>query len=154
MLYFTEIDQSARPTYELVALRFICVNSTREVRRDPPDGQLVAQISLKTTPAECLISLPDENATLKLKRTLGGRRRFLVKGMALYSKRDAVCRESLTRRMFADTDGETLFIYESGESLLDALVASYIAMKYMRDHSRMRKCFGLKVVPMACWLIG
>ena len=47
--------------------------------------------------------------------------------------------------MFAETDGDALLIYETGELLLDDLVASYIAMKWKRDHSRLKKCFGLTV---------
>jgi len=58
--------------------------------------------------------------------------------------------------MFADTDGDTLLIYESGESPLDAFVTSYTAMKCKRDHPRLRKLFGLEVVPCVIsvdWLL-
>jgi hypothetical protein len=141
--HWTLIDPLTHKTMYYVSSS--TANFTREVRRNSPDGQLVAQISLETAPSECLISLPDEHSSLELKRNFRGRHRFSVKGKSLYWKRDVVCRESLSRKTFADTDGDTLLIYESGESLLDALVASFIAMKYRREHSSLRKCFRRKV---------
>jgi len=149
--HWTLIDPQTHKTVYYVSPP--TTDSTREIRRNSPDGHLVAQITLKTTPSECLVFLPDENTTLRLKRTLRGRYRFAIKGKSLYWKRDAVCRESFTRRMFADTDSDTLLIYESGESILDALVASYIAMKCKREYSRFRKFFGLKIVPGVDWLL-
>jgi hypothetical protein len=120
-------------------------STRRELRRLSCEGPLVAEITLKTAPSECSISLLDDGSTLELKRTFRGRHRFALNGKALYWKRDAICRESLTRRMFAETDGDVLLIYEAGELLLDALVASYIAMRFKRDQSRLKKWFGLKV---------
>jgi hypothetical protein len=64
------------------------------------------------------------------KLSLRNRHRFEVNGKSLYWKRDVVCRESFTRRVFADTEGDTLLIYEGAEEFLDIIVAGFIAMKF------------------------
>ena len=64
-----------------------------------------------------------------------GRHRFEVNGKKLYWKRDVVCRESRTRRVYADTDGDTLLIYEGAEGFVDILVAGFIAMKFKHQES-------------------
>lgn len=128
-------------------------SSRREVRRLSCDGSPVAEITLKTAPSECSIALLEDSSTLELKRTFRGRHRFVLNGKVLYWKRDAICRESLTRRMYAETDGDVLLIYEAGELLLDALVASYIAVRFKQDQSRLKRWFGVKVSFASCLLV-
>lgn len=118
---------------------------TRELRRDSSDGPLIATVSLKSTPTQCHLSFSDEKTSIELKLSFRGRHRFKVDGRNLYWKRDVVCRESLTRRIFADTDGDTLLIYEGAESFVDVIVTTFLAMKFKRQNTNANCCSWVSV---------
>jgi len=106
-------------------------SSSRQVRIDSPDGPLIAIISLETTrPTQCHVSFLDGKLDIDLKLSFRGRYRFAVDGRNLYWKRDVVCRESRTRRVFADTEGDTLRVYERAKPFLDVIVATFLAVKF------------------------
>ena len=109
--------------------------TTREVRHRCPDGPLLATISLKSIPDRCHLTFSDEQPDIELKLGFRGRHRFRAGGRKLYWKKDTVCRESLTRRVFANTDGDTLLVYEGAEGFLDVIVATFLAMKFKRQHT-------------------
>ena len=65
-----------------------------------------------------------------------GRHRFTIGGRKLYWKKDVVCRESLTRRVFAETDGDTLLVYEGANDFPEVIVATFLAVKFKRENTR------------------
>jgi hypothetical protein len=109
--------------------------SVREIRRDSHDGPLLATVSLDSTPTHCHLAFCDEQPNIELKLGFRWRYRFTVGGRKLYWKKDTVCRESRTRRVFADTDGDTLIVYEGAEGFLDVIVATFLAMKFKCQHT-------------------
>lgn len=109
--------------------------SAREVRRHSSDGPLLAIVTLKSTPTHCHLAFSDEQPNIELKLGFRGRHRFTAGGRKLYWKKDTVCRESRTRRVFADTDGDTLLLYEEAEEFLDIIVATFLAMKFKCHHT-------------------
>lgn len=109
--------------------------SAREVRHRSLDGPLLATVSLNSTPARCHLTFSNEQPDIELKLGFRGRHRFTIGGRKLYWKNDIVCRESRTRRVFADTDGDTLLVYEGAEEFLDVIVATFLAIKFKRQHT-------------------
>ena len=105
----------------------------REIRRNSFDGPLLATFSAEPSSATCQLSFLDGNKELEIKspRKLSwrGRHRFVVNGRKLYWKHDIVCRESLTRRVYADTDENTLLIYENADPFKDVIAVTFLAMK-------------------------
>jgi hypothetical protein len=108
----------------------------REIRRDSSDGPLLGTVHVKDASGLCQLSffdgIPNILIAAPRKISIRGRHRFTVEGHKLYWKNDVICRESRTRRICAETDGDTLLIYEDGKMLVDAIVASFIAMKSKR----------------------
>jgi hypothetical protein len=106
---------------------------TREIRRGSSDGPILGTIQQLPTDS-CQLKFEDGTPEIQInpprKLSLRGHHNFEVDGKSLYWKRDVVCRESFTRRVFADTDGDTLLIYEGAEQFLDVIVAGFIAMKF------------------------
>jgi hypothetical protein len=107
---------------------------TREIRRDSSDGQLVSTVQQKASSSRCQLTFFDGTPNIEIgvprKLSFRGRHRFEVNGLKLYWKRDQVCRHAPTRRVYADTDGDTLMVYEGAEEFLDVIVASFLAMKF------------------------
>jgi hypothetical protein len=105
---------------------------TREIRRGSADGPILGTI--QQMPTDCCQLKFADGAEIEIsapgKLSIRSRHRFEVNGKNLYWKRDVVCRESFTRRVFADTEGDTLFVYEGAEQFLDVIVAGFIAMKF------------------------
>jgi len=116
-------------------------HNVREIRRGSSDGALVAVVSQISTSSQWELSFPGEKSETKIiinpprRFSLRGRHRFRASGRQLYWKWDIVCREHFTRRVFADTDGDTLLIYEEARPFLDIIVTTFLTMKFKRMHS-------------------
>jgi hypothetical protein len=121
-------------------------SSTRELRRNSSDGALLATVSLKSSPTRRHLFFPNEQLNIELTSSFRDRPRFTIEGRKLYWKRDVVCRESRTRHVIADTDGDTILIYEGGEQFQDIIIATFLAMKLKRENSCSNSCPWLKVI--------
>jgi hypothetical protein len=116
---------------------------TREIRRGSSDGPILGVVSITSSSKQCHLSFANGAPTILVQtpRKLWGRgrHRFAVGGREFYWKRDIVCREARTRRVFADTDCDTLLVYENAEPFLDVIVATFVAMKFKREKTSTSK---------------
>ena len=131
---------SHKPRYFVCTPQEVDGYSVREIRRGDSDGPVLGTIILKSSSAHCSLTFSCDKPEFEMKANFRGRHRFTVAGRNLYWKRDIICRESRTRRIYADTDEETLLVYEGAESFIDEIVASYLAMKCRREHGRPLSC--------------
>ena len=131
---------SHKPRYFVCTPKEIDGSFVREIRRGDSDGPVLGTIIIKSSPARCSLAFPCNKPNFEMKANFRGRHRFRVGGRNLYWKRDVICRESLTRRIYADTDEETLLVYEGAENFVDEIIASYLAMKFRREQSRSMSC--------------
>lgn len=149
--HWTLVEPSShKPLYYVDIPETSNTHPTREIRRGSGDGPLLGTI--QQMPSNCCqLTFADGTPAIQINapRKLGlkGRHRFSISGKNLYWKRDVVCRESLTRRVFADTDGDTLLIYEGADQFLDVIVAGFIAMKlkYRNPDTRWTDVFNVRM---------
>jgi hypothetical protein len=130
---------SHKPRYFVCSPQEVDGNCVRQIRRGDSDGPVLGTIVFKSSP-HCSLGFSCDKLEFEMKRNFRGRHRFTVGGRNLYWKRDVICRESLTRRIYADTDEETLLVYEGAENFIDEIVTSFLAMKFRREHCRSLSC--------------
>ena len=115
---------------------------TREIRRENSEGPLLGTVRQDPSSSSCHLNLFDRTpieikAPSKLSFAgIRGHHPFEISGRHLYWKWDRVCRESITRRVYAEVDsdnGDMLNIYEGAEDFIDVIVAGFIAMKYKHE---------------------
>jgi hypothetical protein len=131
---------SHKPRYFVCAARELNGYSLRQIHRGDSEGPIIGTILLKSAPSLCQFAFSNGKPNIELKANFRGRHRFVAGGRRLYWKLDVVCRESRTRRIYADTDEDTLLIYEGAETFFDELVASYLTMKCKREYDRANSC--------------
>jgi hypothetical protein len=123
-----------RPVYHI---RTNSKKAVREIRHGSHEGPLLGTVSLKPSSRHCELSFNDGSPDIVIapprKLSMRGHHKFAVNGHRLYWKRDVVCREERTRRVYADTEDDKLLVYEGAEPFLDAIVVSFIAMKSKHD---------------------
>jgi len=129
----------------------------REIRRGTFDGPLIATMSSESS-SQCRLSFSDQNTVIDIKApgklSVRGRHRFAVNGRKMYWKRNIVCREASTRRVYADTDDELITIYELGEPLIDVIVLTFIAVQMKCKAARSGACSWFTYPPSKFILIA
>lgn len=105
---------------------------TAEIRRGSSEGPIIGTVHQEVCSSRCQLQFLDGSPNIEIGATMSlpGRHKFKVNGRKLYWKRDQICRETVTRRVFAETDGDMLLVYEGAEEFLDVIVASFLAMKF------------------------